>query len=1541
MNKYKSFSRFPQLKRWGLLVLLGLAWVSASQAEEFKFGVMSDTQWTYANNAENPESVAVSIIKQLNPKFIEEGVEFVIQVGDITDDGHDAAIETHAAARQDLYDAGIGFFPLRGNHESGMNAALQLPISFPQTLGQGPNVFGATNFSSADPDRNGNLEGLSYKFQYGNATFVMLDQFTRKDGASGTILDQLDWIDSVVSSRPADSHAFVFAHKNLMGANHTDTLFGSNPASEPAAQNAFVGSMNSNAVGYVMGGHDHVHQRSLITSPNGLFETRQIILASDSSKFYTPKKPSNDEQYNNPTREVSIAQDLYRLGYYIFTINGPNVTVEYYASDEYFPAGNSPSVTPELHFTLRETFGYSLNGKEFLIEQGQDYTLVQDSIAAGSGFAGTTAEILDGTNNSTVKDGSNRSLIKCVSTGWAPKSAAEYSDVLHLMGMPHVAEASTDTFVLEMSFDSTGLTTEQLESGEFALCTKNAYGRWVRAVDMNVGGTSAFVNGPWNSSYELGTYGVDTTAGTVWAVINHNSEFAAAMTHIPAPGYIAGDFHQHSVHTDGSFPMQTVFSNSARFGLDWWANSEHGGIRDGVPRWQDVGGFGHSPNDAYSSWEEVIMGRDLHPTKTIIQGLELNVPGHEHASTAIIAEQYPEGTNLYPLAQFEYLFDAGDSDTSGGPDGTWTNKNTVNDHAKTVEAITWMQENYSQQSWFIPAHPERKGMQNYPNNGVSGSGYSAGAFRDMNNAGPDVCFGFESIPGHQRSSSRGGYSTSALGGTYGGAGFYSAKVGGLWDSLLGEGRAWWLFASSDFHSTGGDYWPGEYQKNYNYVDDAYVVDSEEAAQAIVDSLRSGNSWTVMGDLIDSLDFTVNDAVMGSTLFVNSNEVTVSIMVHDPAGTNFSPTAYNMPELDHIDVIAGEFGDVIATNDPNYNSSSNETTRVVARFDATGGEVDGGGLTSTAWTDLGDGWKEMTITFDTEGKSTYFRLRGSNLGLDVANETDAEGNPLADSLLGTNDDEKTWSDLWFYSNPVFIQVNQAPSVSITSPTNGTDITEGYTVQMVADASDDSEIVGVDFYADGSYLGTDDYAPFVYNWADASEGDYDLMAVALDEYGLTATSAVVSISVVAPDNSYDSVSNVIRSASASVSDTVEEDAATGEMDFGSSDLEICTESAAQIIGVRFPSVTIPKGTKILDAYIQFTCDETKESKNVDPFNVTIHGEAADAAASFSTNAYNVSSRSQTTASATWSDAPKWLIEHEAGPAQRTPNLKAIVQEVVDREGWAEGGPIAFMLQGEGTRCAESYDGGGDEYAPKLVVIAVTESTYSVLENSDDVEEVVADGSMDHGSSDLEIVQESSTQAIGIRFAGVVIPDGAELVNAYIQFTQDETKTTDPFNVTIQAEASANPVTYGTAAYSVSSRNYTTSSVAWSGAPAWTVTHEAGPAQRTPNLKDLILEVMENGWESGNAMAFMLTGEGCRCAESRDGGGEAYCPKLVLQYAGAGPQAPEMEWEAVDGRINMSWPTAGFDGYELQFKCSLMDTNWIAIRESGFFRLIKIEK
>ena len=555
----------------GPVVLGSLAQPSATA---WKFAVMADTQWIGTDDGKNPNSVSVDIIQQLNKQFINQGVKFVVQAGDVVESYSAASLATHALFVQPLYNAGIGYFPLRGNHEGSAAAATEFVRVFPQTQTGQMNATPADALAVTNPDAakqpspaktgaafavganfsspSTNFKGLSYSFDYNNARFVLLDQFTPADSnnadgtpynISTTIAAQQTWISSTLSGRPAGTHAFTFSHKGIITENHVDSLFGADPSINPAAQDAFIKSLAGNNVHYHMLGHDHMYDRSIITTTDGSSARfQQILCASDSSKFYIPTFPANDITYNllglgtvPPTkklaRQTQIAQELNTVGYYIFTVDGSNVTVDYYSAPVY-PTYSSGeyliTATPALNFTKRETFGYSLKGQEFMVAQSMPYnSYVLDTFKTSAGGNNTTAKIIDGINESALFDFSGRSLVKAVDTGWSAKIAATASDILTLWGMnSRLGSPQTDTYVLSLSYDSTGLSSSQLQSGAFGLATKDGKGGWINAVNQNFGGLKKFVNGPYNSSYLLGTYGIDVSTNTAWAVVNYNSDFA-------------------------------------------------------------------------------------------------------------------------------------------------------------------------------------------------------------------------------------------------------------------------------------------------------------------------------------------------------------------------------------------------------------------------------------------------------------------------------------------------------------------------------------------------------------------------------------------------------------------------------------------------------------------------------------------------------------------------------------------------------------------------------------------------------------------------------------------------------------------------------------------------------------------------------------------------------------------------------------------------------------------------------------------------------
>jgi len=599
-------------------------------------------------------------------------------------------------------------------------------------------------------------------------------------------------------------------------------------------------------------------------------------------------------------------------------------------------------------------------------------------------------------------------------------------------------------------------------------------------------------------------------------------------------------------------------------------------------RWQSIQEFQYPLVEYFNHYKNL----------PLFIGIESVVPGHEHSSMSVITSQIPAALDTTPLptgpgytpvgsgtplAKWEYCFDRADTDTSRGAANNWdcsvagsanstdpiwnataqklvqpagTGHGTAGHH-KTLESLKWMAQNAAGESYYAPAHLERAG----PFNPDGDNGYNVESLRDFNNSAPNTAFGMETQPGHGASSNRGEYQVNrntingvkvdSVGGTtYGGTGVYGAQIGGVWDALLGEGRNFWFFASSDWHNRGSfgpddrrtsqDFYPGEYQRTYVLVRNG---SDKIRPQMVVDGLRTGNAFAASGQLIDRLSFiacasypgpgaksnaavetlalnaATNDtdidvagcATMGQKLQVRPGaELVVSIVVRDPAGTNFSPYTFpnpsllqigtnqpiNAPVLDHIDMIRGLVSGYKTPGAPDYSgewprntawlhadgttadlsavpdAAKNTSAAVIKTFNGSGG---------TPWTAVtaSDSTTYLKMTYRIPAAqvqaSQYVRLRGTNMPASVPFETDANGNPLADLYTNANDtkllsipcttphsassqfdgcpdhlavatstagapytspivgqkavsfDVAAWSDLWFYSNPIYVEV----------------------------------------------------------------------------------------------------------------------------------------------------------------------------------------------------------------------------------------------------------------------------------------------------------------------------------------------------------------------------------------------------------------------------------------------------------------------------------------------------------------------------------------
>ncbi len=343
-----------------------------------------------------------------------------------------------------------------------------------------------------------------------------------------------------------------------------------------------------------------------------------------------------------------------------------------------------------------------------------------------------------------------------------------------------------------------------------------------------------------------------------------------------------------------------------------------------------------------------------------------------------------------------------------------------------------------------------------------------------------------------------------------------------------------------------------------------------------------------------------------------------------------------------------------------------------------------------------------------------------------------------------------------------------------------------------------------------------------------------------------------------------------------DDAEENLITGAVNLTSSDLELSMDGAVeQLVGMRFRNVSINTAQTICSADITFTIDEANPGTspyNYDPSDLTIFAQAIASAGGIGGVANNLSNRTPTAATVNWQPG-LWTT---VGATEVTTDLTAIINELISTHGFVSGNSMLFLIQGQGTRTAESINGSAAN-APLLEIQydddpgcgSPTVFQLRETQGNNDAEENLATGAMDRTSTDLELASEDlgDKQAIGIRFQSITIPQFSTINSAFIDFTVDETDSI-PTSLRIFGEDIDTSPQFTTGSGNITGRTPTSASVDWDSLPAW---NTVGATETTPDLAAILQEIVNRGgWASGNAASFIIVGTGERTAESFDGSG-----------------------------------------------------------------------
>jgi hypothetical protein len=347
--------------------------------------------------------------------------------------------------------------------------------------------------------------------------------------------------------------------------------------------------------------------------------------------------------------------------------------------------------------------------------------------------------------------------------------------------------------------------------------------------------------------------------------------------------------------------------------------------------------------------------------------------------------------------------------------------------------------------------------------------------------------------------------------------------------------------------------------------------------------------------------------------------------------------------------------------------------VVLTSPANGALVSG---TVSVHADASDDAGVTQVEFSVDGTSIGVDTNGADGWSAAWNTTETADGARTLTATATDTAGQTQSD----SNGVTVD-NTSPSVFVSSPGAGA-LVSG-TISVAATADDNQAVAAVEFFVDGTSLGTDTSAAggwsVTWDTTTVPDGAHNLTATARDAAGNTTTSFPV---VVLADNPDVVVLDIPVGAGSD--DAFEW--ADGKMSRGGGDLELGVDQSATTAGLRFAGLTIPQGVTINNAYVQFQSDE----RGTQATNLSIRAQSADNAVTFGTKAFNISTRPTTSASVAWAP-PSWTTSGLAGPAQRTPDLSPVLQQVVNRPGWASGNALVLIVTGSGRRTAEVFESG----------------------------------------------------------------------------------------------------------------------------------------------------------------------------------------------------------------------------------------------------------
>lgn len=270
-----------------------------TSSSSFEFLAIADMQGMIQGMYDN----SYSAISAINSSDDFSGYNFILNAGDMTDNGKNYYQWQYALNTMVETFANTSTFITAGNHENGTYAVSKF--------------YNYTQPSSVTYTSYGESEQDYYSFNYGSAHFVVLD--TNDADSKGLATAQYDWLKADLEATTAD-FVFVLMHKSMYSTgSHT------NDPEVAAMRTQLAPLFAANDVDIVFGGHDHVYAEANI---DGVL---YVTLGTIGTKFYEYVNSNEDvAKLLDYDRTVQNTLDNQTFGYVkisngVLTYNGYSI----------------------------------------------------------------------------------------------------------------------------------------------------------------------------------------------------------------------------------------------------------------------------------------------------------------------------------------------------------------------------------------------------------------------------------------------------------------------------------------------------------------------------------------------------------------------------------------------------------------------------------------------------------------------------------------------------------------------------------------------------------------------------------------------------------------------------------------------------------------------------------------------------------------------------------------------------------------------------------------------------------------------------------------------------------------------------------------------------------------------------------------------------------------------------------------------------------------------------------------------------------------